>query len=509
MICDEEPPRPSLRLSSSQALPSISAQRQIEPAKLKKLVQGELDWIVMKCLEKDRSRRYETASAVAADLQHYLADEPVEARPATQFYRLKKFIRRNKAAVLAGAAVAGALVVGTTLALIGFVRATQQAEIARAEAARALKMSQRATQVQDFLRGTFTSINPESQAGAAYTVQQMLDQAGEKIDGSLNDQPEVRAVLHETMGDTYYGLQLYAQAMKHFRAAVDLRRRYAPEEKLPLANALLNLSKAELVTGTDLEDARANARESASILSSQVPESDWRRGFARALEAGLESTAMGASTDQAWAVAVVAMLPLMTDDLLAKTPTKFRAAFSEAKRLAQAGDSAAAIAVLRRLYLESTEVMQKLAAAGDRAGLEQMLREIWTPLLDVPWIKPYLPLKGIARAQEFKAQGGNPLIVEALLRGSIEIGHKVWDDEHPHIAMALHDLAVHLRDEGRLDEAESAARDAYEMRKKVLGFENPETVKSRDTFVDILRKQNKTAAAEKLQGESVQVVGGQ
>jgi len=137
LICEEEPPRPSLRLSTSKMLPSISAQRHIEPTKLKTLVRGELDWIVMKCLEKDRNRRYETASALAADLQHYLANEPVEARPTSQAYRLRKFIRRNKAGVLAGSAIIAALAAGLAFASIGFVQARRQAAIARIEATKA------------------------------------------------------------------------------------------------------------------------------------------------------------------------------------------------------------------------------------------------------------------------------------------------------------------------------------------------------------------------------------
>src|SRR5439155_19638722 len=97
MIKEEEPPKPSTRLSDSgEALVSISAQRQMEPAKLTKLMRGELDWIVMKSLEKDRNRRYETANALAADVQRYLADEPVQACPPSAGYRLRKFVRRNK-----------------------------------------------------------------------------------------------------------------------------------------------------------------------------------------------------------------------------------------------------------------------------------------------------------------------------------------------------------------------------------------------------------------------------
>src|SRR5205085_7686718 len=108
IIKEEEPPKPSTRLSDSgAALASISAQRKTEPAKLSKLMRGELDWIVMKTLEKDRNRRYETAGGFAADVQRYLNDETVQACPPSRWYRFRKFARRNKVA-LAMAALMGA-----------------------------------------------------------------------------------------------------------------------------------------------------------------------------------------------------------------------------------------------------------------------------------------------------------------------------------------------------------------------------------------------------------------
>ena len=99
IIREEEPSRPSTKVSSSQSLPSIAANRRIEPAKLGSMIRGELDWIVLKALEKDRGRRYETASSFAADIQHYLNDEAVVACPPSAGYRFRKFARRNKAAV--------------------------------------------------------------------------------------------------------------------------------------------------------------------------------------------------------------------------------------------------------------------------------------------------------------------------------------------------------------------------------------------------------------------------
>lgn len=102
IIQEEEPSKPSTRLSTDESLPSLAAVRQIEPRKLTALLRGELDWVVMKCLEKQRNRRYETANALARDVQRYLSDEAVEARPPSAGYRLKKFVKRNKGQVIAG-----------------------------------------------------------------------------------------------------------------------------------------------------------------------------------------------------------------------------------------------------------------------------------------------------------------------------------------------------------------------------------------------------------------------
>jgi tetratricopeptide (TPR) repeat protein len=127
LIKEEEPPKPSRRLSDSgEALASISAQRHMEPAKLTKLVRGELDWIVMKTLEKDRNRRYETANAFAADVQRYLNDETVQACPPSAWYRFRKFVQRNKGPAVAVSIVALALVgsiIGTTWGLVRAERA--------------------------------------------------------------------------------------------------------------------------------------------------------------------------------------------------------------------------------------------------------------------------------------------------------------------------------------------------------------------------------------------------
>jgi tetratricopeptide (TPR) repeat protein/serine/threonine protein kinase len=144
LIREEEPPRPSTRLSTTDEMPSVAANRGLEPKKLSGVVRGELDWIVMKALEKDRNRRYETANGFAMDVQRYLHDEPVLACPPSGWYRFRKFTRRNRAklAFVAGAFLAAA-VMTASVAWAVRDRAAHAAEIERAETARRAQVESR------------------------------------------------------------------------------------------------------------------------------------------------------------------------------------------------------------------------------------------------------------------------------------------------------------------------------------------------------------------------------
>jgi tetratricopeptide (TPR) repeat protein len=125
IIREEEPPKPSTKLSSDECLPSIAANRSMEPARLSRTIRGELDWVVMKALEKDRTRRYETANGLARDIERFLADQPVEACPPSAAYRFRKFSRRNRVALATVALVAASLVLGTMVSTWQAVRATR------------------------------------------------------------------------------------------------------------------------------------------------------------------------------------------------------------------------------------------------------------------------------------------------------------------------------------------------------------------------------------------------
>jgi serine/threonine protein kinase len=224
IIREEEPPKPSTRLSSSHALPSIAANRHVEPRKLKTLVAGDLDWIVMRALDKERTRRYESATGLAEDIERYLADEPVLAHRPTRAYRLKKFVRRNKLGVLAGMAVAAALAIGLVASTFFAATASRQARRATAALGQAEMSSKKAEGVNRFLtEEVFGLADPTRNQRAGIALVEALDIASGKIDEKFPDDPTLRAEIRQRFGEIYSGIDQSSKAVEQLRKAVDLR----------------------------------------------------------------------------------------------------------------------------------------------------------------------------------------------------------------------------------------------------------------------------------------------
>jgi eukaryotic-like serine/threonine-protein kinase len=226
IIREEEPAKPSAKLSESkESLASIAAQRQTEPEKLKNLVRGELDWIVMKCLEKDRNRRYETASALAADVRHYLNEEPVLACPPSATYRLRKFARRNKTALVAAALVIASLLVGTTVATWQAVQATRARTAALAEKQRADEEAAGAITTTGSLQRILSLMEPSAAKGLDYyKVSQLLDDYENDLEKQMPVRPEAEATVQHAIGRAFASLGQPAKGRKHLARALELRR---------------------------------------------------------------------------------------------------------------------------------------------------------------------------------------------------------------------------------------------------------------------------------------------
>jgi serine/threonine protein kinase len=214
IIREEEPPRPSTRLSTLGAtLATVSSQRHTDPTKLGTIVRGELDWIVMKALEKDRTRRYETADGLAHDIERYLRDEPVEACPPSAGYRLRKFARRNKGPVMATALVLLTLIGGIFGTTLGLVRAEQarRAEAARAEGERKAKQEAQAREAEttaalDFVENkVFSAARSRGHGGLGHdvTVRGAIESALPFVGESFTDQPLIEARLRLTLGVSF------------------------------------------------------------------------------------------------------------------------------------------------------------------------------------------------------------------------------------------------------------------------------------------------------------------
>ncbi len=268
IIREEEPPRPSTKLSSSETLPSVAANRQTEPGKLSALVRGELDWIVMKTLEKDRARRYETANGLASDIQRYLQDEPVQACPPSASYRFRKFARRNKVAFVTTGIVAVSLVLGLLGTSWQAFRATQAEQRARdneqlalenermavasaraeasqrkraeeaaqaesqakeaeaqqrrqAEAAEKIAADEAAAAqaVNDFLQQDLLGLaDAEAQLNAGIApdpdvkLRTLLDRALAHVNTRFGDQPRIRTSVKATLASAYFAIGSYEQA---------------------------------------------------------------------------------------------------------------------------------------------------------------------------------------------------------------------------------------------------------------------------------------------------------
>ena len=235
-IREEEPPRPSTRLSALPPadLTVLALRRQTEPAKLTSQIRGDLDWIVMKALEKDRARRYESAVALAEDVQRHLDHQPVVACPPTRLYQFKKFARRHRAAFAAVSAIAAVLVAGVIVSTWQAVRATraerEQSRLrhiaetaqtnearlrveAETNARRAHTQANRSDHVSWFLTDVLKGVQPSVALGRDTTIlKEILDRAAERVGPELKSDPEAEAVVRVTLGETYRKLGLFAQA---------------------------------------------------------------------------------------------------------------------------------------------------------------------------------------------------------------------------------------------------------------------------------------------------------
>jgi tetratricopeptide (TPR) repeat protein len=458
---EDDPPRPSTRVGLKKDSSSSSAQmRGTEPKQWVSLLQGDLDWITMKALEKDRNRRYGTPSELAADLGRYLRHEPVSARRAGAAYRMQKYIRRHRV----GVAVAAGLVL--LLAGFGGAQAVQLRRITRER--------DRADRVTQFIIGMFKVSDPNNEArGNSVTAREILDKASDDIGSGLNKDPELQAEMMVVMGQVYANLGLYARAQALLEQSVATRRR--------------------LFGPTDLLTVRAMDRL-AAVLRNRGHYAEAEQLYRQMLD--IRRNKLGPENVET----------LWTKINLAWTLNK-EGHYPEAEKLERE-----VLEVHRRILgpenRYTLEDMSALASTLNRSGHamegEKLLRETLEKERRVLGPENPNTLTAMNNLANILVNQNRYLEAEKLQRETLDIQQRVMGAEHPDTLRSMLNLGWSLNRRGQYAEAEKLGRETLEKQRRVLGPEHPETQQSITNLADTLIYEGHYADAEKLQGEVIE-----
>jgi tetratricopeptide (TPR) repeat protein len=463
-IKEVEPPRPSARVASVVSTGTPASQRPDLPGLAREL-RGDLDWIAMKALEKDRARRYGAVADLAADVRRHIEHRAVVAGPPGTAYRAGKFVRRHRVGVAVAASAAAVLVAFA-------VTVGMQARRLAVERDRANREAGIARAVNDFLRNDLLAAASASGQAAPnikpdpdLKVRTALDRAAAGIEGKFQDEPLVEAAIRHTLGVTYRDLGLFDEAQRHADRALALRRAaQGGEHRDTLASArevaLLyrrrgNYADAETLLTSTLESHRRT-------LGDEDPDTQVTRGDLASLyrEQGkyaqaepLLTTALELSTrtrgeDHPETLTLMNNLALLyqTEGKLEQSGPLLSTALQHRRRVS--GDE----------HPETLTLMNNLASQYYRRGMYAEAGRLFTEL--------------------------------------VEIRRRVLGSDHPATLIAMNNLGVLFRAEGKYAEAEAIIGEVLRTRQRVLGADHPDTLRSANALASLYTITGRSALAE-------------
>ena len=475
IIREEEPARPSTKLQALEAAEqtTLAKLRQSDPPKLVHLIRGDLDWIVMKALEKDRGRRYETASGLAMDIQRHLGNEPVLARPPSARYRLQKAWRRNKTAFTAATLMAAVLVAATGISARQAFRATHAEKLAdqrlaesEANAKLAKERLAESETISKFLTEVFQSPDP-ARDGHTIKVVDILGVAAKKLETNLTNQAAHRAKLQGTLGHTYYALGLYREA-------------------IPLQEKVRDYYRA--TSGPEHPDTLAAMNDLAATYDYAG-----RRGEALKMKQ--------------------AVLPLYRKVLGPEDPGTLNAmnnlalSFDEAGRQDEALKLREQVLALRRKVLgpkhsDTIEAMGNLAISYEEVGrLEEALklREetllVFCQALGSNHPDTLLAMNNLAYSYDDSGRRDEAL---KMREEALALYRSVSGPEHTDTLRAMSSLAVSYDEAGRRDEALNLREQVLALRRTVSGPEHTDTLNAMGYVADSYDETGRREEALKL-----------
>ncbi|MBI5693265.1 MAG: tetratricopeptide repeat protein [Verrucomicrobia bacterium] len=524
-IREVDPPRPSTRLSTLQgdALSTTAQRRQIPVPKLLSLVRGDLDWIVMRCLEKDRARRYETANGLAADLTRHLHHEPVSACPPSQWYRLRKLVRRNKLAFAAGAAVAAALVLGMVVSTWQAVRASRAERTARTEAKRADDEAAVSKAVNEFLvNDLLKQADSRAQADAKTApnpdlkVREALDRAGEKVGERFEDHPLTEAAVREAIGSAYTGVGDYAKASRHYERTLQLRKRLLGAEHPSTASAMNNLASANLFQGRYAEAAALHAQ--TLEIQKRVLGPEHRDTLSSAgnlanvyYSQGKEAEAAALHT-QTLEIKKRVLGPDHPDTLTSMNNLAL-AYYSQGKDAEAAALHAQTLEIRKRVlgpeHPNTLVSMTNLGSVYYRQGKDAEAAALHAETLEIKKrvLGPDHPdtLSSTSNLASVYYSQGRYAEAAALHAQTLERRRRVLGPEHPNTLVSMSNLALAYDSQGKDAEAAALHAQTLETRKRVLGPEHPDTLMSMNHLANFYQKVKDFPKAETLHRERLEL----
>ena len=422
---EDDPPRPSAKIGIEKESSGANAEsRGVQPKQLASLLHGDLDWITMKALEKERARRYGTPSELAGEITRYLRHEPVAARPASQGYRLQKYVRRHRVGVV--------VVVGLLLLLAGFAVA-QEVQLHRVieERDRTARERDRANRITEFMTSMFKVSDPGEARGNSVTAREILDKASKEIETGLARDPELQAQLMHLMGTVYDKLGLYPRAEALLRRAVDIRLQ---------------------VLGAQNPDSLRSADQLAWVVLQQGRYAEAEKLVRETVET--QSRVLGpekqATLDSMTTLASVYRL----EGRLAESEKLNRQTLDIERR------------VLGREHPDTLATMENLATVLDTEGHHAEAERAYRETLEIE-----RRLKGPEHPDAVDlmnnvavtlAEEGRYAESKKIFRETLEIRRRVLGPEHPKTAETLYNLGCVAAMNGDRDEALSLLREAID-----------------------------------------------
>jgi non-specific serine/threonine protein kinase/serine/threonine-protein kinase len=487
ILRDEDPPRPSERAPSSRAL------------------RGDLDWIILRAMDKERTRRYASPAWLADDIERHLREEPVLAGPPDVGYRLGKLVRRRRRVVLAAAAVALAIVVGGVATAVQAIRATRAESEARRQAEAAVAVSR-------FLTDMFEAGNPEQNPGGhEITLREVVDRATATLGDSTFANPAVEAGIRSALASTYVGLGRYEQAAPLAERALALTERTSPAGAATTIERRLLMAQIESLKG---EYKRAEARLAAigpwvegagadpALRSSYLQIRGGVLGdLGRLGEADsllTESVAIRRDRFRATGAFGAAFASGLTDlsnlkgrrGLLDESEALAREALGVARAIQ--GDEHHSVAIALG-HLGSVHRRQ-----GRYASAESLYRA--SAELDRRVVGPQHEFVGqtLGNLGQVLLDQGKPREAEDVLREVRDIVGRSVSGDHPLLVASVNSLATAIQAQGRLDEALALRLEALDMARRVFGPFNSETAVQMNNLASLYRLQKRYDAAAPL-----------